>query len=124
MMTKQEGASSSSDDSKSWWKKVWSLKVPNKIKHFVWKSFYNCIPTRVNLRVHHGEVDCICPLCRKGYETTDHALFRCSRAKKIWRALHPFIQIGEYDYLNIQDKWFELSNTHTEAKFKLICITA
>lgn len=39
----------------------------------IWKSFYNYVPTGVNLRNHHVEVDGICPVCSRNYETIDYA---------------------------------------------------
>ena len=34
---------------KGFWKRVWSLNVPGKIKHFLWKSCTNSLPTKENL---------------------------------------------------------------------------
>lgn len=75
MLSNVDGAPSSLVRMNGWWKKIWTLKVPQKIKHFVWKCFNNCIPTMVNLRNQYIEVDGICPVCSRQYETTDHVLF-------------------------------------------------
>lgn len=32
-----------------WWKSIWSLQVPPKIKHFLWQLVWNIIPTEWNL---------------------------------------------------------------------------
>lgn len=34
---------------KSFWKGIWKLKVPSKIKHFMWKPCPNALPTKANL---------------------------------------------------------------------------
>lgn len=34
---------------KQFWKGVWNLRVPNKIKHFDWRACNNALPTMVNL---------------------------------------------------------------------------
>lgn len=34
---------------KSFWKGIWKLKVPSKIKHFMWKPCSNALPTKTNL---------------------------------------------------------------------------
>ena len=37
--------SSSSAATKKLWRKIWKLRVPNKIKHFLWRAI-NSLPTR------------------------------------------------------------------------------
>ena len=34
---------------KNFWKKVWSLNVPSKIQHFIWKACIDSLPTKLNL---------------------------------------------------------------------------
>lgn len=43
------GASSSTYNMTQLWKVVWKLKVPPKIKYFVWKVLSNAIPSFENL---------------------------------------------------------------------------
>lgn len=33
-----------------WWPCLWKIKIPAKIAIFVWRSCYECLPTRVSLR--------------------------------------------------------------------------
>uniref|UniRef100_A0A803PEK8 Reverse transcriptase domain-containing protein n=1 Tax=Cannabis sativa TaxID=3483 RepID=A0A803PEK8_CANSA len=68
-----------------WWKTLWHLKIPPKIKHFVWKLAYNWIPTSANLAKRGVALDNICERC-SGHvvETTAHALWECKRSKELW----------------------------------------
>ena len=43
-------SSSSTDGVKSFWKSIWYLKVPNKVKVFLWRACSNVLPTKVNLQ--------------------------------------------------------------------------
>ncbi|KAK3175494.1 hypothetical protein Dsin_017212 [Dipteronia sinensis] len=44
-------------DSVSWWKTLWRLQIPSKIKLFVWKACHQWIPTLVNLANRKVHVD-------------------------------------------------------------------
>lgn len=62
MIRRQEASISTLHVGSIWWKKLWKLQIPNKIKHFIWRSFHNCILTSVNLWRHHVDTDGICLL--------------------------------------------------------------
>ena len=39
-------SSSSSMSSNKIWKKIWKLKVPNKVRHFLWRVARDSLPTK------------------------------------------------------------------------------
>lgn len=45
--------SSSMNGSLNWWKSLWSMIIPNKVKLMVWKIFHNILPTKYNLNWRH-----------------------------------------------------------------------
>ncbi|KAK3218383.1 hypothetical protein Dsin_012353 [Dipteronia sinensis] len=47
----------------SWWKFLWRLRLPTKIKNFIWKACNDWIPTNINLAVHGVKVETFCPFC-------------------------------------------------------------
>ena len=61
------------------WSKIWKLKVPRKILHFLWKACNDCLPTKVNL-VDESH----CELCGKQPEDTKHALWSCVAVRRVW----------------------------------------
>lgn len=74
-----------------------------------------------NLRRHHVSVDGRCTRCKEGTETTDHALFQCKRARKIWDVLAPReIKIFQR-HMDIQDRWIYISSC-SNTVLELICI--
>ena len=44
----------------NFWRKVWMLKGPKKIKNFIWRACKGSIPTKVNLRTRSIAIS---PLC-------------------------------------------------------------
>lgn len=110
MMNCQSASMSEVGREARWWNKLWKMKVPNKVKVFVWKSFHNSIPTMVNLRNHHVLVNGSCSVCKEEMETTDHALFQCSRAREIWEVLYPLMHVSSSSRLDIKDRWLRFAD--------------
>lgn len=72
----QEGGQSSSMNHPVW-KQVWKLKMPGKVKIFIWRCLHNAIPFRSTLANRHIPVSGECPVCHAGAEDSKHALFGC-----------------------------------------------
>ncbi|KAK9993559.1 hypothetical protein SO802_023262 [Lithocarpus litseifolius] len=87
------GSPSISRDLSPFWKKIWSLHAPNKIKTFTWRACHNILPTKENL--YHRKVldEPLCEACGLATETTTHLFWECTKAVELWAisALrHPF----------------------------------
>ena len=67
------------------WKGVWKLKVPGKIKHFLWKAYSNSLPTKVNLMKRTIIQENVCHLCSDHLEDVKHALWGCSKIRQVWQ---------------------------------------
>ena len=58
-----------------WWKALWKLGIPPKIRIFIWKCCFHWIPTKLNLATRGVPSDFICPICLRCPESTTHALW-------------------------------------------------
>ena len=76
-------SSSSSNPSKALWKAIWKIRVPNKIRQFVWCTVKDSLPTKQNLNSRHVLVDDICDGCRDHVESIMHCLWQCDQAKSV-----------------------------------------
>ncbi|KAG8060373.1 hypothetical protein GUJ93_ZPchr0002g26796 [Zizania palustris] len=86
---------------------VWGLKVPLKIKIFLWLAYKNKILTRDNLvkRGWKGDIKNCVFCCRE--ESVQHLFFDCSVAKFIWRMVYTCFNIGPFaDMKHVWDTWF------------------
>ena len=111
---KDSGAASSSDRSEQdlFWKRIWRLCLPNKIKLFLWQVCSNALPTKENLKRSNVLDDAKCCACLSAQESTFHAIWSCELLHQIWnpcfgwvRTEHPRIQeVQELVYLVGQRK--------------------
>ncbi|KAL5740942.1 hypothetical protein ACOSQ2_030122 [Xanthoceras sorbifolium] len=80
---KNIGSSSAGPD--PWWKALWSLHIPSKVKFFGWKVCKNILPTRGCLKSRKVlELDA-CPLCGACSESIDHILWSCVKVNVLWK---------------------------------------
>ena len=76
------------------WRKLWSLKLPSKVKIFLWRCLHNAVPCRCVLANRHIVNSSQCPVCRIQSEDVAHALLKCGRDTEIWTALGLHEMIG------------------------------
>lgn len=68
----------------SLWRQVWKLKVPEKVKTFMWQVFHERLPTN-SLRAKRGVSESEeCPFECHSEETTIHILRDCEIARHVW----------------------------------------
>ena len=68
---------------KRFWKGLWELRVPHKIKHFIWRACHNALPTKCNLVRRNIVNSEVCELCNEGQEDVIHALWKCPVVENI-----------------------------------------
>ncbi|KAK2646575.1 hypothetical protein Ddye_021770 [Dipteronia dyeriana] len=78
-----------------WWKWMWMLDIPSKIKLFIWKACHAWIPTKANLCRKGINCDDICLVCNKKSESTLHSILDCSKLK-FARARNEWMHNGKF----------------------------
>ncbi|KAL0017269.1 hypothetical protein SO802_004338 [Lithocarpus litseifolius] len=69
---------------KTFWKNIWKLNIPEKIKHFLWRSCTNSLPSKENLKKRAIPIDPTCHLCSRETESVLHALWGCEKVQTVW----------------------------------------
>jgi len=69
------------------WNAIWKLKLPQKIKNFMWHICRNCLPTRVRLLAKGVDCPNICDICNEYDEDGKHLFFECSKSIGKWQRL-------------------------------------
>ena len=61
------------------------IKDPKQNIFFAWRLIRDQLPTKLNLRRRHIEInDLLCPFCRNKEEDVAHLFFNCSKILPIW----------------------------------------
>ena len=84
---------SSSDVVKNFWKCIWHLKVPNKVKVFLWRACSRALLTKVNLQRRKVVDNSVCDLCGCMVEDEVHALWDCEHVHEGWA--HSFAEVRQ-----------------------------
>ncbi|KAM7494634.1 hypothetical protein LguiB_029243 [Lonicera macranthoides] len=66
------------------WQSIWQLKIPPKVKSFLWRALSGCLPTKAALISRRVDVGLACPLFQINYEDEFHALVSCPQVRSIW----------------------------------------
>lgn len=76
----------SSHSLQGWWKLLWKLCFPPKVKVFLWRASKNFIPTALNLFLKHASISGTCPLCKYNAGTASRCLLLfCKFVRPIWK---------------------------------------
>lgn len=66
------------------WEWIWSLKVPLKVRNFLWQACHNIIPTRAAIVRRKVGWNPFCEFCHSAVETEVHIFFECPYFQSIW----------------------------------------
>ncbi|CAL2258639.1 unnamed protein product [Prunus armeniaca] len=78
-------SSAGADLNSTFWKKIWALKIPNKIKFFLWRCVWDLLPCGQTLFKRKITPTSICHSCHRKVESVLHAIWGCEVAKEVWR---------------------------------------
>lgn len=92
---------------------IWSLNVPDKIKHFLWLINHNRLPCNHILQRMGLPINPCCKSCITQNENIPHIFWFCNRANKLWTDLFkkincPTPHIGNLtcdNFLQAVPKW-------------------
>ena len=74
------------------WPRLWKLKLPSKIKVFVWRACQEILPTKGNLAHRRIIQDGRCEACKQETKTVLHALWGCGVTRDVWAGCQGRIQ--------------------------------
>lgn len=67
------------------WRRIWKLKVPTKLRHFIHRAASNVLPCRANLAKRGLQVPQECLLCGQQVdESQSHIFLQCNWSRAAW----------------------------------------
>ncbi|XP_024634702.1 uncharacterized protein [Medicago truncatula] len=67
------------------WNSIWNLKLPPKVKNFIWRVCRNCLPTRMRLITKGVNCPTSCAICDICDEDAKHLFFECCKSVVCWQ---------------------------------------
>ena len=111
--------SSSGDGQSKIWKKIWKIKTPNQIQHFIWRVACDSLPTKQNLRYRHVPMEDSCPTCDEYLESLIHCLWLCEYAQVVWKSNINFVRFYRKQYRSFIDLLEEVLENASEFQVAL-----
>lgn len=74
----------SKSQEKDLWKKIWALKVPNKVKNHMWRACRNSLPTKTNFVRKTIIANDTCDRCHGAVEAVIHVLWERPEIDVVW----------------------------------------
>ena len=101
---------------------IWKLKVPHKVRVFIWIAIQNKLLTQEALRARGCMVEAGCHLCHDtGIESARHILYTCAYSVGFWNMLlfrhgfRPTLQA----YGKVFDMWWSQRKTMSQQQGRL-----
>jgi hypothetical protein len=76
--------SSDTEATRNRWKSLWKVKVPSKIRIFVWRLAHNSLSTGEVCKERSMSDQCGCKICGANIDSWRHALFDCTMSRCVW----------------------------------------
>ena len=88
---------------RSIWKGVWGLCVPNRVKTLLWRAGSNSLPSLENLKKRKIVLDDLYPGCKLNAESTLHALWSCPVIASVWSSKFDWLRDKTSSCLSLLD---------------------
>ena len=85
---------------------IWDIRLPLKIRIFLWQWIRGRLPTGVEVLKRHGPGDGMCPLCAT-VEDANHIFFSCCTAQFLWSCFRETVG-GQWCNTNFPDLLAEI----------------
>ncbi|KAF5190320.1 Ribonuclease h-like superfamily protein [Thalictrum thalictroides] len=115
--TANDGNSSTQEENKVVFKKIWRLKTHANVMVFIWKLFSGILPTGDKLASRKMVGDFTCCWCNAEIESIDHCFFKCDWIQRLWFLSPLNLIVAVQDDCDSR-KWIKLFLKWNQIKFE------
>jgi hypothetical protein len=76
-------SSSSPEREEKYWKQIWQLECPPKVRQFIWRLSHNSLALKKNLERRGVKCDTLCVCCKSLDEDGAHLFIKCKKIKPV-----------------------------------------
>ncbi|XP_062118364.1 uncharacterized protein LOC133831980 [Humulus lupulus] len=98
---KRDKEGNEGEDHSGFWRQLWRLKVPHKVKNLLWRVVLGCLPTKSQLHLKHVTIDMYCPSCNMVVESIYHNLVSYSFSQDVWGILILDVKVGDFEVFDV-----------------------
>lgn len=69
------------------WENIWKIKVPSRVKTFLWLARHEKLPCNKERRRRHLTMDGGCAVCINEKKTVEHIIRKYTKAREVWEGL-------------------------------------
>ncbi|KAL1143456.1 hypothetical protein V6Z11_A11G161800 [Gossypium hirsutum] len=92
VLQNHSSTSPNTDGYRDFYKSLWSLNIPAKIKIHIWRLINNLLPHFCNLARRSLRVDVVCSLCKVDQEDSGHLMWSCDILQSVWASFQVKLQ--------------------------------
>ena len=119
------GSASDCSQLRRFWRRLWGLAIPFKVKHFAWRVCRDALPTKVNLKRRKVLTKDSCKWCKVKPETVGHVLWGYPKAQKVWECSKLVLSLDKRDDFSFMDLLWQMllgDNVNFDCVARLVMI--
>ena len=86
----QAGSTSNGGGMHSFFRKLWKINAPHKVRHNAWRAARKYLSTKANLVHRHVLLDDTCEECVLQSKSLVHFFWECPKAQETWQLSNLF----------------------------------
>ncbi|KAL0416366.1 UNVERIFIED_CONTAM: hypothetical protein Slati_3468500 [Sesamum latifolium] len=91
-------------------KKIWSLKMHNRLKLFIWRTLFDTLPTKGKISQLFNILETECLFCGFQVEDSHHLFLDCPFSERIWLRSKWQVRLCALSHLSLREWFMKISN--------------
>ncbi|XP_075504621.1 uncharacterized protein LOC142542059 [Primulina tabacum] len=107
-----------------WWKFIWKLNIPQKVRIFLWRACNDLLPNEGNLFMRHILSSVCCGFCGNYTASTSHSLIFCPKVCGVWKETIFWSRLKGSKLLSFLYCGISVKDGYSMSEFEHFCMLA